>query len=286
MKPAPFVYLRPATVDSALEMLRATGDSGKLLAGGQSLIPLLNMRLARPGHLIDLNFVPGLDQIEEVDGVLRIGAMVRQRDLELSPLTRAHAPLIVTALSHVSHVQVRHRGTVGGNLAHADPASELPAVMRCLGARFVVRGARGERRVGADEFFVGLFSSAVAPDELLTHIEVPSQGGRATWAFEEFSRRRAWRALAGVAVDLVVEGGTIAQARIALSGVHTTPHRATAAEELLVGCAIDDAKGFRAASEAAVEGLDPSPDPEAPTDYRLALAKEMTRRTIGAAAAA
>jgi len=284
MKPAPFVYLRPSTVDAALEMLRATGDSGKLLAGGQSLIPLLNMRLARPGHLIDLNFVPGLDRIEERDGVLRVGAMVRQRDLELHPLTRAHSPLVVAGLGHVSHVQVRHRGTVGGNISHADPASELPTIMRCLDAVLVIRGARGERRVKAADFFVGLFATAVEPDELLTHIEIPTQGGRTTWAFEEFSRRRGDFALAGVAVDLVVRERVIVEARIALSGVHTTPVRATAAEQLLVGSEVGDGAVARAASEAAVDGLDPSPDLEAPTDYRLALAREMARRTIVAAA--
>lgn len=278
MKPAPFVYLRPTTVAEALEMVGAAGDSGKILAGGQSLVPLLNMRLARPGHLIDLNFVDGLDGIEDADGWLRIGAMVRQRDLELSPLAAARVPLAVEALGHVAHVQIRHRGTVGGNLAHADPSSELPAVMRCLDAVFVARGPDGERRIDAADFFAGVFTTALADDELLTHVEVPPRPPGRGEAFEEFARRRGDFALVGVAAAVDVADGRIEQARLCLAGVSMRPHRATAAEQALAGADVADESALRAATEAAVSGLDPATDLEAPPEYRLALAQELVRR--------
>lgn len=284
MKPAPFVYLRPTSLDELLEMVRATPETGKLLAGGQSLVPLLNMRLARPGHLIDMNFVDGLDTIEERDGRLRIGTMARQRDLELHPLAAEHAPLAVEALHHVAHVQIRHRGTVGGNLAHADPASELPAVMRCLDAVFVARGPDGERRVGVDDFFVGLFTTSLREDEVLVAIEVPVRGPGVGWAFEEFARRRGDFALAGVAATVTARDGQIARARVCLSGVAGVPHRATGAEQRLAGAGVDDEAALRQAAHAAVEGLEPSGDLEAPPGYRLALAQELTRRAVRRAA--
>ena len=286
MKPAPFVYLRPTTFEQLLEMLQATAETAKLLAGGQSLIPLLNMRLARPGHLIDMNFLDGLSDVELVGDHLRIGAMVRQRDLELSEVAQRVAPLLVEALGHVAHVQVRHRGTVGGNIAHADPASELPAVMRALDATLLVRGPAGERRIPASEFFVSLFTTSMAETEVLVGMEVPVLRESAGWAFEEYARRRGDFALAAVAAEVVVDDGHLSEVRLCLAGVGATPRRCTEAEAELTGVAVDRVEGpYADAARSATEGLSPSPDLEAPPEYRIALTRELVKRALHRATA-
>lgn len=281
MKPAPFVYLRPASVEDLIEMVQATEDSGKILAGGQSLLPLLNMRLARPGHLIDANFVPGLSEIDVTDGSLRVGAMVRQRDLELFPAVIRHTPLVSEALGHVAHVQIRHRGTIGGNLAHADPASELPAVMVALDATLVVRGPSGERRIAARDFYVSTFTTAMAWDEVLTHVEVPKADPRSGWAFEEYARRAGDFGLAGVAAQVSIRGHRFTEVRLGLAGVSSVPVRCSEAEGHLVGASIEDPTStIDEAVRSATADLSPTPDLEADTRYRIALVSELMRRAL------
>lgn len=282
MKPAPFVYLRPQHLDELIEMLAATTATGKLLAGGQSLIPMLNMRLARPGHLIDMNFVDGLDEIEDTGTALRLGTMVRQRDAEISSIVAEHAPLMIEALQNVAHVQIRHRGTVGGNLAHADPASELPAVARALEATFIARGPQGKRQIPASDFFVGIFTTALQPEEVLTHVEIPYSPNGMGWAFEEFARRRGDFAIVGVAAGVRLQDEVIQDARLALAGAASTPVRCTEAEELLRGQPADPST-FQAAARAAIEELSPAPDLEASTEYRIALIETLVTRALARA---
>jgi len=226
MKPAPFHYRRPESLDEALALLREHGDEAKVLAGGQSLVPLLNMRLARPGVLVDLNRVGGLDYIE-ANGDVRIGALVRQRELERVPV-----PLVAEALPHVGHLVTRNRGTVGGSIAHADAAAELPLCLTVLGGAVVVRSAAGERRIPAEEFFVSHFTTRLAPDELVVETVWPVLGDGWGFAFEELAQKRGDFALAMAACALRVENGRIADARV---GVGSVVERPTLLETDLVG---------------------------------------------------
>ena len=226
MKPAPFLYRRPETLDEALALLHEHGDEAKALAGGQSLVPLLNMRLARPAVLVDLNHVAGLDRIE-ANGDVRVGALVRQRELERAPL-----PLVAEALPHVGHFVTRNRGTVGGSIAHADAAGELPLCLTVLGGTVVVRSARGERRIPIEEFFVSHFTTQLAPDELVVETVWPVLGDGWTFAFEELAQRRGDFALSMAACALRVENGRIAEARV---GVGSVVERPTLLETELVG---------------------------------------------------
>ncbi|HLL82487.1 MAG TPA: FAD binding domain-containing protein, partial [Longimicrobium sp.] len=202
MKPAPFAYHRPDSVEGALALLAEHGYDAKLLAGGQSLVPAMNFRLAAPAVLIDLNRIARLDAIGEAEGGVRIGAMVRQRAAERSALLAERAPLIAETLPYVAHAQIRNRGTMGGSIAHADPAAELPAVMLALGARLLLRGPGGMRTVAADDFFTGLFATALEPEEMLVEIEIPTVAPGTGWAFDEISRRHGDFALAGVGASV------------------------------------------------------------------------------------
>jgi CO/xanthine dehydrogenase FAD-binding subunit len=239
MKPAPFLYRRPESLDEALALLREHGDEAKVLAGGQSLVPLLNMRLARPEVLVDLNRVGGLDHIE-ANGDVRIGALVRQRELERSPL-----PLVTEALPHVGHLVTRNRGTVGGSIAHGDAAAELPLCLTVLGGTVVVRSAAGERRIPAEEFFVSHFTTRLAPDELVVETVWPVLDDGWSFAFEELAQRRGDFALSMAACALRVENGRVAEARV---GVGSVVDRPTLLETDLVGSV--PAPGFL---QAAVE---------------------------------
>ena len=216
MKPASFKYAAPESVDEALGLLAEHSHDGKVLAGGQSLVPLLNMRLARPHVLIDLNRVAGLDYIREDNGTVAIGAMTRQRTVERSPMVREKLPLLWEAIQFVGHPQIRNRGTVGGSLAHADPSAELPAVAVASGATLVARSPRGERTLNAEEFFVSYLATALEPDELLTEVRFPVHGHRGT-AFLEVSRRHGDYALAGVAAMVTVRDGRCEGVRLALA---------------------------------------------------------------------
>ncbi|MFL5538639.1 MAG: FAD binding domain-containing protein [Longimicrobiaceae bacterium] len=280
MKPAPFEYFRPDTVDEALSLLGEHGWDAKLLAGGQSLVPAMNFRLAAPGVLIDLNRIPGLDGIREEGGALRIGTMVRQHAAERSADVRRLAPLLAEALPFVAHPQIRNRGTVGGSVAHADPAAELPAVMLALGARMHVVGPNGTRTLAADEFFTGLFSTALEHDEMLAEIEIPALAPRAGFAFMEVSRRHGDFGLAGLAVSVSLDGGgCCADARIALLGVGEGPVLAHAAADALRGQS-PSPDAFAAAADAARAEVDPPMDIHASSEYRRHLVGVLVGRAL------
>jgi aerobic carbon-monoxide dehydrogenase medium subunit len=280
MKPAAFEYHRPDTLEEALSLLSAHGYDARPLAGGQSLVPAMNFRLAQPAVLVDLNRIPGLDGIAEADGALRMGAMVRQRAAERSPVVAGRAPLLAEALPWVAHAQIRNRGTVGGSLAHADPAAELPAVMLALGARLTLAGVSGERVVGALDFHTGLFGTALEPEEILVAVEIPFAPPGTGHAFSELSRRHGDFALAGVAATVRVDAdGRCADARIALFGVGDGPVLAAGAGAALLG-RTPDGEAVRAAAAAAAAALDPPSDIHASAAYRRHLAEVLVRRTL------
>lgn len=284
MKPPPFDYRSPASLDEALAFLEELGPEAKPLAGGQSLIPMLNFRLARPSVLVDLNGVAELDGIEAcADGGLRMGAMTRQREVERSPLVAERAPLLAETMPHVAHPQIRNRGTLGGSVAHADPAAELPAVLLALGARFRVRrhGDGGEgREVEAGDFFTGLFTTALEAEELLTEVCVPPLPPGSGWAFEEVARRHGDYALAGVAaVVRLDDGGACREARLAYVNAGPVPLAAPAAAALLAG-EEPGPEALRAAAEAAARELDPPADVHAASEYRKHLARVLTVRAL------
>jgi CO/xanthine dehydrogenase FAD-binding subunit len=259
LKPARFAYDDPSTVSEAVRLLGEHGDDAKVLAGGQSLVPLLNFRLARPGRLVDVNRIAELAELRRTDGALRIGAVVRTATLERSRLAADYWPLLVEASRLVGHPQIRTRGTVGGSAAHADAAAELPVAFTALDARFRLRSSRGERVLAADDFFVGPLTTALAADELLVEIDVPALPPRTGSAFVEYARRHGDFALAGAAVTVgLTDTGECKRPRIALLAAGATPLRATAAELALAGHRIDEdaaqEAGERAAKAAAPPG--------------------------------
>ncbi len=281
MKPAPFAYHRPETVDDGLALLAAHGAEAKPLAGGQSLIPAMNFRLARPAVLVDLNRIAALAYVrEETDGT-RIGAMTRQRTVERDPLVGRRAPLLAEALPHVAHAQIRNRGTLGGSVAHADPAGEIPAVLLALGASFVLRGPGGSRTVPAERFFTGLFETALAPGELLVEIVIPAMRARTGWAFVEVARRHGDYALAGVAATVTLDdAGRCREARIALLGVGAGPVLARRAARELAGELPSDKRLREAAGAASAKDIDPPGDIHASSAYRRQLVAVLTRRAL------
>jgi carbon-monoxide dehydrogenase medium subunit/6-hydroxypseudooxynicotine dehydrogenase subunit alpha len=284
VKPPPFEYHDPADVDEALTLLAEHGADGKVLAGGQSLVPLLNFRLAYPEHLIDINGLDELAYIRAKNGSLRIGALTRQSALEASEEVAEGWPLLTEAMSFVAHAQIRNRGTVGGSVAHADPAAELPVAMTALGARYHVRSARGERTLGPEELFVTHLTTTIEPDELLLEIEVPATPAGAGHAFTEFSRRHGDFALGGAAVLLTLaKDGSCEAATIALLAAAATPVRAEAAEEALAGAALGE-DSVAAAAKLAAADIEPTGDIHGSTEYRKHLIEAMVRRAITAAA--
>ena len=282
MKPPEFGYHRPASLPDALALLGAHAGA-KPLAGGQSLIPAMNFRLAAPAALVDLNQLAELSGISESgDGGLVIGAMTRHSAVERSPLVRTRAPLLSLAMPFIAHSQIRNRGTLGGSLAHADPAAELPAVMVALEARLVVESIRGGRVIAAPEFFTGLFATALEPGELITRVEIPPPLPRSGAAFLELARRHGDYALVGVAVLVTREAGRVGGARIVLFSVGEGPVRARAAEGALIGSAGDPA-AIRAAAEVVQQDIDPPSDIHASAAYRRQLAMVLTGRALTAA---
>jgi carbon-monoxide dehydrogenase medium subunit len=283
VKPPPFDYVRPASLDAALAALADGGDAAKSLAGGQSLIPALNFRLAAPTLLVDLAGVPELRGIEPGDGEsggLSIGAMTRQAEVERSAVVRERCPLIAEAMPWIAHPQIRNRGTIGGSLAHADPAAELPAVMIALGATFVARGPGGAREIPADEFYVSLFTTALAPGEILERVRIPASQPGTRVAFEEVARRHGDFALAGVAVAVTVAAdGTVEDAAIALLGVGDGPVASPAGVAALRGQRLDDAAAASAAA-AVADALEPPGDIHASPAYRRHLVRVLTRRAL------
>jgi aerobic carbon-monoxide dehydrogenase medium subunit len=281
MIPVAFDYVRPSTVDDALAALRDAGDDAKVLAGGQSLVPVLRLRMAAPGLLVDLG---GLDQLRGVrdDGdALVIGAMTTHSTVAAHPLVAEHAPLLAQAARGIGDRQVRHLGTLGGSLAHADPAGDLPAVAQALDATFVVAGPGGRREVPAAEWPVDYFTTALAPDELLVEVRVPKYAG---WGarYEKFHRTaQAW-AIVGVAALVRRDNGSIAEARVALTNMGPTPVRATAVERALAGAEASEA-AVRAAASQVAEGTEPPSDLSGSAEYRTHLAKVLTARAVLAA---
>ena len=291
MKPAPFRYARPQNLADAVELLAAADHEVKILAGGQSLVPMLNLRLVRPSVLIDLNGVPGLDHVTPgTDGGLsdglRIGALVRHAALAGSATVIERAPLLAEAAHHIGHPAIRHRGTLGGSLAHADPAAELPAVLVALGAELTLHGRRGARTIQASEFFLGLMTTALAPDEILVEIRVPPLPGTG-WGFAEVVRREGDFALAGV-VALVGgaagSSGRCESARLVGFGVGDRPVRFAAAEDLLTSPGCDPGTALTAAvAAAAAEACDPPDDVHASAEYRRHLAAVLTEDAVSQA---
>jgi carbon-monoxide dehydrogenase medium subunit/6-hydroxypseudooxynicotine dehydrogenase subunit alpha len=242
-------------------------------------VPLLNFRLAAPAHLVDINRIGSLAYVRRSGGALRIGAATRQSVLEESPVTARHWPLLIDALRWVAHQQIRNRGTVGGSLAHADPAAELPVASAALDARFHVRSTRGSRTLGWRDFFVTHLTTALEPDELLVEVEVPPVPEGSGWAFSEFSRRHGDFALGGAAVLLSMDDGHCHEARIALLGAADTPLRPEAAERLLAGGAVDEQSAAEAGA-TAVAGLEPTGDIHGGSEYRKHLIEAMVRRAV------
>ncbi|WP_300611543.1 xanthine dehydrogenase family protein subunit M [Trebonia sp.] len=265
MIPAPFEYEVADSAAHALSLLATYGEDAKLLAGGHSLLPMMKVRLAQPALLIDIARIAGLSGIRADGGELVIGATTRHAELVSSPLVRAEVPILSHAASQVGDPQIRHRGTIGGSLAHADPSADLPMTLLALGGRVEITGPSGLRVVGADDFFTGPFESALAPDELLSAVRVP-RGGSVPWGYQKFVRRANDWAIVGVAAY----GG-----RVALASMGGTPLRALAVEE-----ALRSGAPIAAAAELAAEGTSPGYDFHADADYRKHLARVLTRRAL------
>ena len=279
MKLPPVEYEAPGTVDEVLDLLAEHQDEASVLAGGQSLIPLLALRLAQPAVLIDINGVAELSGVSTTDGWVTIGATTREYVAEESATIAESVPLLAAALPLIGHEAIRSRGTVGGSLAHADPAAELPAVARALNAEFVVRGPSGERVVPAAEWFEGYLTTSRGPDELLTEVRfLAARPGTGT-SFQEVARRHGDFAMVGLATSVTLNAGTITDARLAFAGVSDVPARATAAEELLEG-ERPAAELFDEAARVAAAGIDPPSDLHGSAEYRKKVAAALVRRGL------
>lgn len=285
MKPAPFDYVAPDSLEAALAVLAERGPEAKLLAGGQSLIPVMNFRLARPGWLVDLNRVRELDYVRiGGDGGLHLGAMTRQRRLERDPLVAERAPLVHEAMPYVAHPQIRNRGTLGGSLAHGDPAAELPAVTVALDARFLLRRADRERWVPARDFFAGLFTTVLEPDEILVEVAVPPLPPDAGCAFLEIARRHGDYAQIGVAAVLRLdEGGRSREARLVYLSAGDVPVAAGGAARALAG-EVPAGEAIEAAAAEAAKEIEPVGDIHASAAFKRHLARVLTRRVLALAA--
>ncbi|MGH3446675.1 MAG: FAD binding domain-containing protein [Nocardioidaceae bacterium] len=284
MIPAAFDYVAPASVADAVAALGSDADEIKVLAGGQSLIPVLRLRLAAPTLLVDLGGIDDLRGVREDGGTLAIGAMTTHDEMTRDPLVAEHTPLLAQATRTVADPQVRHRGTLGGSLVHADPAGDLPAAVLAMDAQMVITGPSGDRTVGAADFFTDLFTTAVGEDELLTTIRVPKHTG---WGshYEKFNRVAQQWSIVGVAAVVQTDGGAISAAKVALTNMGPTAWRASAVEQALVGQPAT-AEAVQAAAAHAPEGTSPPSDTNGDADYRRHLSTVLTRRSVLAAAGA
>ena len=282
MIPAQFDYVAPTTVEEALAALAQHGDDAKIMAGGQSLLPVLRMRLNAPEVVIDLGRIDSLRGIRDDGDAIVIGALTTHHEVMNDGLVRQHALLLTKAATHVADAQVRHRGTFGGALAHADPAGDLGAPALALGAEFVIAGSGGTRTVGADDFFVDLFETAIGEDEILTEVRIPKRTG---WGahYEKFVRVAHQWPIVAVAATVKADSGTISEARIGLTNMGSTPLRARGVEAALAGATASE-DGVRAAAEMAADGTNPPSDLNGSAEYRKHLAKVLTRRAVAAAA--
>jgi len=280
--PAEFSYHAPTSVVEAIELLERLGDDAKLLAGGQSLIPAMRFRLSTPAQLVDLNAIPSLAHLTPRADHLAIGALTREFELEASDCVEADYPMLLDAARVIADPLVRNRATVGGNLAHADPANDHPAVMLAYGAHFVARGPAGERSIEASDFFTGLFENALEPNELLTEIRIPKPRSFEGGAYVKFERKVGDYAIAAAAVQLALDGDRCTEVRIALTNVSPVPMRAFAAEERLRGFVLTP-EVIERAGQSAAEECDPSPDLRGSIEYKRDLTRIVTKRAIAAA---
>jgi aerobic carbon-monoxide dehydrogenase medium subunit len=283
LKPSKFHYHAPTTVAESVGLLDEHGDEAKVLAGGQSLVPMMSLRLAAFGHLVDLNGIDELSGIERSNGHVRIGALTRQSSAEHDPTVAAGVPLVAKALPHVGHFQIRNRGTVGGSIAHADPASELPAVALALDATLVANGPSGQREIAAADFFEGTWQTALGDDELLTAIVFPVWGERSGFAVEEVARRHGDFAICGSVCGVELEGDTVVRAAIGLFGVGGTPVRASAAEQALIAASTSGDLAtidLAAIGGEAASPLAPSGDIHASGAYRKQITAVVVRRAL------
>jgi CO/xanthine dehydrogenase FAD-binding subunit len=284
MKPPAFDYAAPTTLAEAIALLVQHEGDAKVLSGGQSLVPLLNMRLARPAVLVDLARIPDLDYVRSEGAGFAIGAMTRQRTVELSPLVQAQHPMLHAGMLLIAHPQNRNQGTVGGSLAHADPAAELPALALALEAGFHATGPQGERRIAASDFFLTYLTTALDSREILTAVRFPTLPARTGWSIVEVARRHGDFALAGVVAVVTLEpDGRCASVRLVLFGVGSTPIRAQSAEQLLVGQPAESAVFARAGAQAAAELEEPLSDVHATATYRRDLTRVLTGRALAEA---
>lgn len=280
MIPSPFEYFRPTTLSEAISLLQQHGENAKILAGGHSLIPMIKLRLATPPMLIDINRLDGLSYIKESGGFLRIGALTRESDLDASDLIRSKYPIIADTAKVIADPLVRNMATVGGNLAHADPANDHPATMLALGAEIVVTGAKGERTIPINQFFTGLFETALKQDEILTEIRVPTPGGRTGGAYFKLERKVGDFAVAAVAVQLTLDtSDKIEKVGIGLTNVGPTVIQAKEAEEFLRGKKPDDDLMGKA-GDLAAKASQPSSDLRGPAEYKRAMVKTLTVRAL------
>jgi len=279
MKPPRFDYHAPASVEEALGLLVRYGGEAKVLAGGQSLMPLLNFRLSRPAALVDLNRIAALAYIREQNGHVAFGAMTRQRAIEFSPVVKTKLPLLTEATQWVGHLPIRSRGTIGGSIAHADPSAEYPAVLTALDGDVVVRGPRGERTLKPADLFQTYLTTSLEADEILTEVRLPAMPARAGYAFEEFARRHGDFAIVGVAAMVALDGGRVREARLATAGAGPVPVRLRAAEDILVKEGVDE-RALEAAAVRAAELVTPDSDLHATAAYRTNLTRVLTQRAL------
>ena len=284
MIPPAFEYLRPQTIPEAISLLQQHGEDAKILSGGQSLIPMMKLRLARPAFLVDINRIAGLAYIKEEGGFLKIGALTREADLEASPLIQSKYPIILDTAHVIADPQVRNMATVAGNLAHGDPANDHPATMLALGAQIVAMGAKGERVVAIEEFFLSVFTTALQPGEILTEIRIPAPPAHSGGAYFKLERKVGDFATAAVAAQVTLDGkGLCQKAGIGLTNVGPAPIKARKAEDFLRGKRLD-AANIAQAAQLAAEDAQPSADLRGPAEYKKGLVKELARRALTRAA--
>jgi carbon-monoxide dehydrogenase medium subunit len=284
MIPPAFDYHAPRSVADAIKLLGELGPDAKLLAGGHSLLPMMKLRFAQPSHLIDLGKIADLRGIAQAGDQIHIGAMTTENDLLRSALLAEKVPLLVEGAGWIADPQVRYKGTIGGDISHGDPGNDHPALMLALDASFVLKGPKGERVVKADGFFLGLYSTLLGPDEILTQIRIPIPAAGSGWSYQKLKRKTGDFATAATAVLLQMSGANVARVSIAMTNAAATPLKARAAEAALVGKPIDEAR-LGEAARLAMGICDPTPDQRGDADYKRAMCGEMTRRALQAALA-
>ena len=282
MIPAGFEYHAPRSVADAVRLLGELGPDAKLLAGGHSLLPMMKLRFAQPSHLVDLGKIAGLRGISQVGDEIRIGAMTTEHELLHSALLAEKLPLLVEGTGWIADPQVRYKGTIGGDISHGDPGNDHPALMLALDASFVLTGPSGERVVKADGYFLGMYSTLLEPDEILSEIRIPIPPAGSGWSYQKLKRKTGDFATAATAVLLQMNGARVAKVNIALTNAGATALKANAAEASLVGKAVDDAS-LNEAARLAMSICDPTPDQRGDAEYKIAMCGEMTRRALQAA---